>query len=46
MLFIKLKVSLNKSLIEKYGVSLVKYYYDEAKNYYLQQEKLKEQIKK
>ncbi len=40
------KEILNKSLIEKYGISLVKYYYDEAKNYYLQQEKLKEQIKK
>ena len=35
-----------KSLIEKYGVALIKHYYDEAKDYYSQQEKLKEQINK
>ena len=40
------KEVLNKSFIEKYGISLIKYYYDEAKNYYSQQEKLKEQINK
>lgn len=40
------KEVLNKSFIEKYGISLIKYYYNDAKNYYLQQEKLKEQINK
>lgn len=40
------KEVLNKSFIEKYGISLIKYYYNEAKNYYSQQEKLKEQINK
>lgn len=40
------KEILNKSLIEKYGVALIKHYYDEAKDYYSQQEKLKEQINK
>lgn len=39
------KEILNKALIEKYGVSLIKHYYDEAKEYYSQQEKLKNQIK-
>lgn len=40
------KEILNKSLIEKYGVVLIKHYYDEAKEYYSQQEKLKEQVNK
>lgn len=40
------KEVLGKQLIEKYGVTLVKYFYDEASNYYSQQEKMKEQIKK
>ena len=40
------KEVLNKSLVEKYGVALIKYYYDEAKEYYLQQERLKEQVDK
>lgn len=40
------KEILNKSLAEKYGVSLIKYYYDDAKEYYSQQEKLKEKIGK
>jgi predicted RNA-binding Zn-ribbon protein involved in translation (DUF1610 family) len=40
------KEILNKSLIEKYGVALIKHYYDEAKDYYSQQERLKEQINK
>lgn len=31
----------NKELNEKYGIGLVKYYYDEAKNYYLQIDKSK-----
>ena len=40
------KEILNKSLIVKYGVVLIKHYYDEAKEYYSQQEKLKEQVNK
>lgn len=40
------KEVLNKSFVKKYGVALIRYYYDEAKNYYSQQEKLKEQINK
>lgn len=40
------KEVLGKQLIEKYGVSLVKHFYEEASNYYSQQEKMKEQIKK
>ena len=35
---------LGKAFDEKYGVSLIKYYYDEAKEYYSQQEKLKTQV--
>lgn len=35
---------LGKAFDEKYGIALVKYYYDEAKEYYSQQEKLKRQI--
>lgn len=38
------KEILNKTLTEKYGVALIKHFYDEAKKYYLQQEKLKKQI--
>ena len=40
------KEILNKSLLEKYGVSLIKYHYDDAKDYYLQQERMKEQADK
>lgn len=40
------KEILNKAFIKKYGVSLIKYHYDDAKNYYSQQEKLKEQMDK
>ena len=40
------KEVLNKPLKEKYGVSLIKYYYEDAKNYYAQQENLKKQIDK
>lgn len=40
------KEVLSKPLKEKYGVSLIKYYYEDAKNYYAQQEKLKKQIDK
>ena len=40
------KEVLGKQLIEKYGVALVKHFYEEASNYYSQQEKMKEQIKK
>lgn len=40
------KEVLNKSLIEKYGVALIKNYYNEAKDYYSQQEKLTEQVNK
>ena len=40
------KEVLRKQLIEKYGVALVKHFYEEASNYYSQQEKMKEQIKK
>lgn len=38
------KEIVEKPLIEKYGVYLIKNYYNEAKAYYLQQEKLKEQL--
>lgn len=37
---------LNKEFIQKYGVAMIRQYYDEAKGYYDQQEKLKEQMKK
>lgn len=40
------KEVLGKQLIEKYGIALVKHFYEEASNYYSQQEKMKEQIKK
>lgn len=40
------KEVLNKELIEKYGVALIKHFYDEAKKYYAQQENAKEQMKK
>ena len=40
------KEILNKAFIKKYGVSLIKYNYDNAKNYYSQQEILKEQMDK
>lgn len=39
------KEVLGKQLIEKYGVSLIKHFYEEAKNYYSQQEKMKEHMK-
>jgi len=38
------KEILNKGFIEKYGVALIKHYYDEAKSYYSHQEKLKRQM--
>jgi len=38
------KEVLSKEFIEKFGVALIKHYYDEAKDYYLQQEKMKESI--
>lgn len=40
------KEVLGKQLIEKYGIALVKHFYEEASDYYSQQEKIKEQIKK
>lgn len=40
------KEVLGKQLIEKYGVVLIKHFYDEASNYYSQQEKMKEQMQK
>ena len=36
---------LGKQLIEKYGVALIKHFYDEASDYYNQQERMKEQMK-
>lgn len=39
------KEILGKQLVEKYGVALIKHFYEEASNYYSQQEKIKEQIK-
>lgn len=39
------KEVLGKQLIEKYGVALIKHFYDEACDYYNQQEKMKEQMK-
>lgn len=38
------KEILNKEFIVTYGVSLVKYYYNEAKEYYEQQEKVKQSM--
>lgn len=38
------KEVLNKGFIEKYGVALIKHYYEEAKDYYTQQEKMRQQI--
>jgi len=35
-----------KELLVKYGVSLIQYYYDEAANYYIQQEESKKQMEK
>lgn len=40
------KEILNKGFIEKYGIALVKHYYEEAKDYYSQQERMKEQMDK
>lgn len=40
------KEILNKELIEKYGIALVKHYYEEARDYYSQQERMKEQMDK
>ena len=40
------KEVLNKPLVEKYGIALIKYYYEDAKDYYSQQEKLASQIEK
>lgn len=37
---------LGKQLLEKYGVALIKHYYDDAKDYYSQQEKMKDKMKK
>lgn len=39
------KEILGKQLIEKYGVALIKYFYNEACDYYNQQEKMREQMK-
>lgn len=39
------KEVLGKQLIEKYGVALIKHFYDEACDYYNHQEKMKEQMK-
>lgn len=39
------KEILQKRLIEKYGVVLIKHHYEDAKEYYSQQEKMKEQVK-
>lgn len=38
------KEVLGKSLVEKYGIGIVKYYYEEAGEYYLQQERIKERV--
>lgn len=38
------KEILGKQLLEKYGVALIRHFYEEAGDYYLQQEKLKEQV--
>lgn len=40
------KEILGKQLNEKYGVALVKHFYEEASNYYSQQEQIKNQMKK
>lgn len=40
------KEVLGKQLIEKYGVSLIRHFYNEACDYYNQQERMKEQMKK
>jgi len=40
------KEILNKSFDEKYGVGLIKCFYDEAKEYYSQQERMKEKMEK
>ena len=40
------KEILNKEFIEKYGIALVKHYYEEARDYYSQQERMKEQMDK
>ena len=40
------KEVLGKQLLEKYGVALIKHFYEEASNYYSQQEKMKEQMKR
>ncbi len=40
------KEILNKTLDKKYGMALIKYYYDEAREYYEQQERLKNQVAK
>lgn len=39
------KEIIEKPLIQKYGVYLIKSYYDDAKSYYSQQEKLEEQMR-
>ncbi|WP_395546833.1 MULTISPECIES: hypothetical protein [unclassified Lacrimispora] len=40
------KEILNKTLDKKYGMGLIKYYYAEAREYYEQQERLKNQVAK
>lgn len=40
------KEVLGKQLIEKYGVALIKHFYDEANSYYNQQERMKEQMRR
>lgn len=39
------KEILGLQLLEKFGVALIKHHYEEAANYYSQQEKMKEQVK-
>lgn len=38
------KEILGKEMIPKYGVALIKHYYEEAKEYYSQQEKMKQRM--
>lgn len=40
------KEILGKQLIEKYGVALVKHFYEEASDYYSQQEQIRNQMEK
>ncbi len=40
------KEILNKQFIEKYGVALIKHYYNEAKNFYDEQDRIQNQMMK